>query len=67
MFMRSKKPELLLKHIDMRIEQWLKIMKDPNDDSSVYAPYYIDAYQDIRLTMFGKLHQLGGGADEKRT
>lgn len=59
--MRAKSPERILKHIDSKIELWLDIYNDPEDAAHPAAVYYIDAYQEMRLAIFGQMKSLKTG------
>lgn len=42
-------------YIDECILFWRKVRDNENDPNSMFAVYYIDAYQSVRVSLFGRL------------
>ena len=48
-------PSQAKQYLDDCIRHWRKIEKDKSQDKNQIAKYYIDAYQSVRMSLFGEL------------
>lgn len=47
--------EEILEYLDKSIEKWRNINNDPQHEYNHMAIYYIDAFQSVRVSIFGML------------
>lgn len=52
-------PEMTLEYLDNNITHWRKALRNADGlDASLEATHYVDAYQCVRVTLFGELKPL---------
>jgi hypothetical protein len=48
-------PEAVKEHLDGAIRFWRQVKNDPNHELHDVAIYYCDAFQSLRISIFGEL------------